>query len=272
MKIQFLSLFLAAVLLLPFATVAAQKAPADDAVGDSNGQQDIAQGQAVPMEAQTQTQTQTQDQGEGTMIMTQNMEAAQTNGQNQGGNGEMDAGMQQDASQGQKGVHEPGTGSGDSAQTGNGQTIGVGQQAQVKSMGENRRSQVANAVQVMLQVADRSGEIGEQIRVIAQKQNQNQQEMEAGLEKVQTRSKVMKFLFGPGYKQVRVVEKKMEEHSAEVEKLKQAKEQLSDVADQAVIAEQIAIMEQAREELQAELSGQEKVFSLFGWLAKMFVK
>lgn len=268
MKIQFLSLFLAAVLLLPFASTATQNESLDDASGNSNVQQGVSKDQAV----QAEVQAQTQNQGEEIMIMTQNREATQTENQNQDGDDEMITGMREDESKGQRAGQESGAGRDDFAQPENGQTRGIGQSAQVKSMGENRRSQVANAVQTMLQVADRSGGVGERIRVIAQNQNQNQQEMEAGLEKVQTRSRAMKFLFGPDYKQVRAVEKRMEEYSAEVEKLKQAMEQLSNVSDQTVIAGQIAIMEQAREELQAELSGQKKVFSLFGWLAKMFVK
>jgi len=267
MKIQFLSLFLAAALLLPFATVAAQKAPVDEgAAGDSNGQQGVDKDQAV----QAEVQAQTQNQGEETMI--QNREAVQTESQNQDGDDEMITGMQEDASKGKKAGQESGAGRDDSAQQGNGQAIGVSSGAQVKNMGENRRSQVANAVQAMLQVAERSGGVGEQIRVIAQNQNKNQQEMEAGLEKVQTRNKAMKFLFGPNYKQVRAVESKMEAYSGEIEKLKAAAEQLVGLADQEVIAEQIAVMEQAGEELQAELDSQQKGFSLFGWLAKMLVK
>ena len=268
MKIQFLSLFLAMALLLPFASATAQKAPADDASGNSNVQQGVGRDQAV----QAEVQAQTQNQGEATKMMTQTREAVQTDSQNQAGDEEMVAGMREDASNGQKGIQESGSGRDNSAQPGNGQAIGVSSGAQVKNAGEARRSQVANAVQAMIQVAERSGGVGEQIRVIAQNQNKNQQEMEAGLEKVQTRNKAMKFLFGPNYKQVRAVESKMEAYSGEIEKLKAAAEQLVGLADQEVIAEQIAVMEQAGEELQAELDSQQKGFSLFGWLAKMLVK
>ena len=45
------------------------------------------------------------------------------------------------------------------------------------AMAEQRRSQVANAVHEMLQVAERNGGIGEQVRVIAQAQNQNQEQL-----------------------------------------------------------------------------------------------
>ncbi|MBA3047457.1 hypothetical protein KKC83_01680 [Patescibacteria group bacterium] len=275
MKTNFLSLFLAAALLLPFTAVAAQKTSLldDDAAGNSNVQQGIGKDQAV--QAEVQAQTQTQNQGEETIMNREavmDREAVEAENQNQVGNEEMVTGARDDASKGQKGIRDSATGADDSVRPENSQTIGIGQAEQVQNMGASRRGRVANAVQAMLQVADRNPGIGQQIRIIAQNQNQSQEAMEAGIQKIQSRSKAMKFFFGPDYKQVRAVESKMEECDAEIEKLKQIKEQLINSADQVVVTGQIAIMEQAREELQAELSSRQKGFSLFGWLAKMLVK
>lgn len=59
------------------------------------------------------------------------------------------------------------------------------QQAQTTNQGETSRAQVANAVQEMLQVAERNEEFGQQIKTIAQNHNQNQEKIEASLQKTQ---------------------------------------------------------------------------------------
>ena len=64
---------------------------------------------------------------------------------------------------------------------------------------EQRRSKVANAVQEMLQVAEKNGGIGQKVKTIAQTQTQNQDKLETSLQKVQSPSGFSKFFAGPNY-------------------------------------------------------------------------
>ncbi len=59
---------------------------------------------------------------------------------------------------------------------------------------EEHRSTVSNFVQNLLQIADREGGIGEQVRVIAQQQNESNATTTKAIEKVQSRNKIKTFL------------------------------------------------------------------------------
>jgi hypothetical protein len=134
---------------------------------------------------------------------------------------------------------------------------------------EQRRSQVANAVQTMLQVADRSGGIGQQVRVIAQSQNQNQIKLEQNIEKIQSRSDLAKFFIGPNYGEIKNAQKTLEQNREQIKQLNQIQTQLTNQGDQQQLMEQIKILEQANLEIENSLIESQKGFSLFGWLNKL---
>ena len=153
---------------------------------------------------------------------------------------------------------------------------GAGQAAlsagQGKSKGAVRRSRVANAVQEMLKVAERNGGIGQQIRTIAQTQNKIQGEVEDQMDAVKKRSKLKKFFFGPDYKNLNSVADKLANHTEKLEELKQLAMQITNEADLVILAEQIGVMMQVKTELEQEVVGEKKGFSLFGWLNRMLSK
>ena len=132
-----------------------------------------------------------------------------------------------------------------------------------------KRSQVANAVQAMLQVADRNGGIGQQVRVIAQNQNQNQAKLEQNLEKVQSRGSFAKFFLGPNYGEIKDAQKTLEQNKEQIKQLNQIRTQLSNQGDQQQLTEQIRILEQANLEIENSLIDAQDGFSLFGWLNKL---
>ncbi|MCK5490451.1 MAG: hypothetical protein KAI67_01270 [Candidatus Pacebacteria bacterium] len=138
------------------------------------------------------------------------------------------------------------------------------------AQGEQNRSRVANAVQEMLGVADRNGEIGQQIRTVAQNQEQNQQEMEVELNKVKSRSGIVKLFIGPNYKELKNVENRLENHNKNLEDLKILRNQITDDVDKNIMDQQIQVMEQVQAELENEVNDEKKGVSLLGWLFKMF--
>jgi|GEM_PF-1941390 hypothetical protein len=135
----------------------------------------------------------------------------------------------------------------------------------------NRRSRVAIAVSELLKVADRTGGIGEKIRVIAQNQNEIQEKAENSLSEVKKRSGFTKFFIGPNYKKINEVKAQLEIHKKRIKELKEIKEQVQHM-DGELIQEQIKIMEGVTTELEESISSEKKGFSLFGWLNRIISK
>lgn len=204
-----------------------------------------------------QQQTQTANQGEDSQIKTQ------TQQQLQDGNG---AGNQiQDQNQIKN--------QGETNQIQNNEQERT--QSQNKSgsaTAQQRRSQVANAVQEMLKVADRNGGIGQQVRTIAQTQTQNQEKLEAGLQKVQSRSGFAKFFIGPNYGEINNAKKILEQNHEQIKQLNQVKNQLANQGDRQNLTEQIQLLEQVNLEIENSLNTSQKGFSLFGWMFRLFSK
>ncbi|MCK5476215.1 MAG: hypothetical protein KAI71_06580 [Candidatus Pacebacteria bacterium] len=141
-----------------------------------------------------------------------------------------------------------------------------------ENQGEQSRSRVANAVQEMLAVSERSGVVGQQIKEVAQSQEQNQKGIETELNKAKERSGLIKFIIGPDYKELKKVENRLENNSKDLEELKDLRGQLTDDADKDIMAQQIQIMQQVQAELENEVSEEKKGLSLLGWLFKRLAK
>lgn len=134
---------------------------------------------------------------------------------------------------------------------------------------EQRKSQVANAVQAMLQVADRSGGIGQQVRVIAQNQVQNEAQLENGVDKIQSRSGFVKLLIGPDYGEIKNAQRLLEQNREQIRQLNQLRTQLSNQGDQQQLSQQISLLEQNNQQLETILDDAQGGFSFFGWLNRL---
>ena len=208
------------------------------------------QGVNSQVQANEQTQTQNENNGsqQGNGIQTQQ----QTQEQLQDGTGDQ---VQQQTQQGNQN-----------------QIQQQNQQSQGIQTSEQRRSQVANAVQEMLQVADRNEEIGQQVKVVAQAQNENSEKLEASLQKIQNRNSFVRFLIGVDYKEINSAEQVLTQNQEQITQLNQIKTQLENQADQDTLTQQIQLLEQANQEIQNSLDSSQKGFSLLGWAFKLFSK
>jgi hypothetical protein len=148
-------------------------------------------------------------------------------------------------------------------------TIDKTNQGKGKSTSEQRRSQVATAVQAMLQIADRNGGIGQQLRTIAQNQNQNQEKLEKNMEKIQSRSGIVKFFIGANYGEIKNAQKTLEQNKEQIKQMNQLRTQLSNQGDQQQLSEQIKVLEQSNQEIETLIEDAQGGFSLFGWLNKI---
>src|SRR3989338_1570659 len=137
---------------------------------------------------------------------------------------------------------------------------------------EQRRSEVASAVQEILQVAENDNGIGQQVKIIAQTQTQNQEKLEISLQKVQSRSGFAKFFVGPNYGEINNVKKLLEQNREQIKQFGQIKNQLANQDDQQKLTEQVQLLEQSNQEIENSLNVSQNGFSLFGWIFRFFAK
>jgi len=196
---------------------------------------------------EVQQQQQTANQGEDNQIQTQTQE------QTQSGNG---TGEQvQNQNQNQEQVQQQ-----NQEQT-------QAQQGQINA--EQHRSTVANFVQSLNGIADRETGIGQQVRTIAQQQNQSASTAIQAMEKVQTRSKVKTFFFGTDYKNLGTLRSEMVQTRNRLEQLNRLMENVQNEGDQTELQNQIQTLEQEQTKIESFIRAHEGKFSLFGWLVKL---
>ncbi len=214
---------------------------------------------------QNQQQTQTINQGEDSQIQTQNNEQAQKTDVVDEGEITIENQNQQQSQDGDETEDQPGNNAQEKKQNQNQNKTGT-------ATAEERRSLVANAVQEMLQVADRSGGIGQEIKTIAQTQTQNQEKLEAGLEKIKIRNGLIKLLVGPDYTEIDSAKKILEQNREQIKQLQEVKNKLVNQGDQQTLMQQIQNLEQINLEAENTLNSSQNGFSLFGWMFKLFAK
>lgn len=137
---------------------------------------------------------------------------------------------------------------------------------------EQHRSAVAGFVQSLTQVADREAGIGQQVRVIAQQQNQSATTTIKAMEKVQTRSKVKTFFVGADYKNLGSLRSEMVQTRNRLAQLNTLMESAQSESDKTELQNQIQTLEQEELKIENFIKAQEGKFSLFGWVVKLFNK
>ena len=124
----------------------------------------------------------------------------------------------------------------------------------------------------MIKVAERNGGVGQEIKTIAQTQTQNQEKLETGIQKIQSRSGFAKFFIGPNYGEIKNSQKLLEQNKERIQNLNQLKTQVADQGDQLQLVEQIQLLEQVNQQIETSLTEAQKGFSLFGWIFRLFTK
>ena len=146
----------------------------------------------------------------------------------------------------------------------------IQEQAQEQIDIEDHRSAVANFVMGLENIADRETGIGQQVRTIAQQQNQSASTTMQIMEKVQTRSKVKTFFFGNDYKNLGALRSEIVQTRNRLDHLNQLMENVQSEEEQTELQNQIQTLEQEQVKIENFIEAEEDKFSLFGWLVKMF--
>ena len=144
------------------------------------------------------------------------------------------------------------------------------QQWQVNA--QQHQSVVSTFVDGLLQVADREGGIGEQIRTIAQQQNQSVDTTVRVMEKVRARNKIKTLFFGSDYKNLGELRSEMVQTRNRLEQLNGLIGNIQNEGDKTELHNQIQTLEQEQAKIENFIKDNENKFSLFGWLVKLFNK
>lgn len=135
---------------------------------------------------------------------------------------------------------------------------------------EEHRSTVANFVQTLLKTASSTKDgIGQQVRVIAQQQNDSDVTTTEAIEIIQSRNKIKTFLIGSDYKNLGALRSEIVQTRNRIDQLNRVIQNATNTTE---IQGQIQTLEQEQTKIENFIKEQEGKFSLFGWLVKMFNK
>lgn len=134
------------------------------------------------------------------------------------------------------------------------------------------RSAVSAKVEELLTTRSAKGGIGPQVSEFAQSQMKDEEEISVATEKLETRSKLLKKLIGPDYKQLKALEKIQERNQQRIQLLEQLQTKVSNAGDLTKIKEMIALLKQENNSLANQIKTEKNYRSFFGWLFQIFSK
>ena len=140
-----------------------------------------------------------------------------------------------------------------------------------KINGEEHRNNISTVVQNLLSAADNEqGETGNQIRTMAQQQNENKDNIADTIDKVNARGGLKIFLIGLDYKNIGQLRSEVVQTENHIDQLNKLLDKLENSQDITTIQDQIKTLEQERQKITDIIKANESKFSLFGWFVKLF--
>ncbi|MDO8486142.1 MAG: hypothetical protein Q7S77_00360 [Candidatus Staskawiczbacteria bacterium] len=142
-----------------------------------------------------------------------------------------------------------------------------------KINGAEHRSTVATFVQGLLNVADREqGGIGDQVKVIANEQNDSKDKVADTIDIIQNRSNIKTFLIGTDYKNIGELRSETVKNTNQIDQLKGLLDKTTNTETRTSLQTQIQTLEQEKTKIENFIKTNESKFSLFGWFVKLFNK
>jgi hypothetical protein len=135
---------------------------------------------------------------------------------------------------------------------------------------EAHRSAVATFVKSLLEVADREGGIGKEVREVAQSQQASASTTVAAITKVESKGKWSTFFFGSDYTSLGELRNELVTTQNNIDKLKKLVDKSWYLFDKTELEAQIKTLEDSKVEITAFIDAHEDTFSLLGWAAKWF--
>jgi len=140
----------------------------------------------------------------------------------------------------------------------------------VTTTAEQHRSDVAKFVQTLLASSTRLGGIGEQVRLIAQEQASSTEKTVTAIEEVEQRSKFKTFIIGTDYKNLGVIRSELVTMQNRLQRLTTEAERITSSTEKDALIKEIVSLGEERLKIETFVKNNENVFSLFGWVRKIF--
>lgn len=135
---------------------------------------------------------------------------------------------------------------------------------------EQHRSEVAKFVQTLLSSSTRIGGIGEQVRLIAQEQASSTEKTVTAIEKIEQRSTFKTFIIGADYKNLGVIRSELVTMQNRIKRLSAEAERMASSTEKNTLIKEILVLGEERSKIETFVKNNENVFSLFGWVRKIF--
>ena len=136
-------------------------------------------------------------------------------------------------------------------------------------LADENRSEVSKFVQTLLDNADKTGGIGQQVRTIAREQASTSSTTVDIISKIEKRSGLKTFLIGADYENIGSLRSEMVQTRNRIEQLRSELAGISTSTGKVALEEELENMEQLQNKIQNFITENENKFSLFGWLVRM---
>ena len=138
-----------------------------------------------------------------------------------------------------------------------------------RGKGEEHRSEVANFVHDLLELAGRDGGIGAEVREVARAQASTSDEAADDIDNLENENFFKKLFLGPDFKSLGRLRSTLVVTENHINRLEKAKERAS-TTTVALLDEQINALEDIASSTESFLKEHESTFSFFGWFVKFF--
>lgn len=139
-----------------------------------------------------------------------------------------------------------------------------------RGQGSDNRSPVAARVQELLRVADRDGEIGEQVREVAREYASSTERAEKAKAEVEGRPGWMQVLIGADYRNLGALRSEVVTTENQINRLSEARDRAISAEVKAALEAEIATLRDTASSTKAFIEEKEGGFSFLGWLFRMF--
>jgi hypothetical protein len=146
---------------------------------------------------------------------------------------------------------------------------------QIMTQNQGEENQLQVATQEMEQLMDltvTNQALGNQVKNIAQEQVQAQTQIQTELDKLESKSNLMKKLFGTDYGAIKNLKLQMEQNRLRIQQLTELQNQITNQSDETQLEEAIQALTEQNTSLEEQIQTEENIGSLFGWLVKLFYR
>lgn len=139
-----------------------------------------------------------------------------------------------------------------------------------KEISEQHKSNVANVVKDLTDLADKDTNIGEDVRAVAKEQETSNEHATEAMKAIEARGGFKTFLIGTDYKNIGALRSEVVTTQNSIDRLTKAMDRATDDFVKAELDTQIKALQETNTNATNFINTNESKFSLFGWFVKLF--